>query len=90
MKKTEEKFHCYGENIVFSEDTCFNNECRWYVPCSIYCGKRVKMYKYVLAGVCHDLGLSFTETTDVLRYNYDITENAAKKSIIRFYNKQRG
>ncbi len=90
MKKTEEKFHCYGEAQVFSEEICFNNECRWYTPCSIYCGRKVKLYKYVLAGVCHDLGLSFTETVGVLRVNYGITENAAKLSILRFYKKQRG
>ncbi len=89
MKKTKGKFHCYGDDILFSEKTCFKNECKWYVPCKILCGYEIKMFRYILAGVCFGIGLNFTETVGVLRANYDITENAAKLSILRFYKKQK-
>ncbi len=90
MKCVETKFHCYKDNIAFSEEVCFKNECKWYVPCKILCGYKIKMFRYVLAGVCIDIGLNFTETVGVLRANYDISENAAKLSILRLYKKQKG
>ncbi len=88
MKKTEEKFHCYGDDLLLSLQGCFKNECKWYVPCKILCGNEVDIFRYILAGICLDTGLNFTETVSVLRANYDISENAAKLSIVRFYKKQ--
>lgn len=93
MKKIKEKlqkFHCYGDYSLFSEEVCFKNECKWYTPCKILSGNQTKMFRYILAGVCNELGLNFTETVEVLRLNYGISENAAKLSILRFYKKQKG
>lgn len=90
MKKIEEKYHCFKDKELFSEDTCSKNECPWFVPCKILCGNKVEMFEYLLADVCNGIGLNFTETIEVLRVNYSISENAAKLSILRFYKKQRG
>ncbi len=79
----QEKFHCYGDDSLFSDDVCFANECKWYTPCKALCGYEIKMFRYILAGVCFDIGLNFTEIVAVLRANYDISENAAKLSILR-------
>ncbi len=89
MSYEQEKFHCYGKDNLFSDDVCFTNECKWYTPCKALCGYEIKMFRYILAGVCFDIGLNFTETVAVLRANYDISENAAKLSILRCYKKQK-
>lgn len=87
MKKTKEKYHCYADKGLFSEETCSKNECPWFVPCKILCGDKIKMFEYLLADVCISIGLNFTETVVVLQANYGISKNAAKLGILRFYKK---
>jgi len=86
MKK-EKKFDCYGYKIIFNEDTCTKDNCKWLVPCKLLCGYKIDMFSYKLAGELLKV-ITRSETIEILMKHYGISYNASKMAIKRWKKKQ--
>jgi len=82
MKKIE-KFGCYANKVIFNENTCASDNCKWIIPCKIMCGNKVDMFEYALIETLQGI-LERGEMTEVLIKNYNISPNAVKQAVKRW------
>lgn len=82
-KKEQNKFGCYGNDVLFNESTCSNDNCKWLIPCKILCGNKLDVYEYVLVNSLNGI-LERKEIIQILMLNYGISYNASKLAIQRW------
>ncbi len=78
-----EKHHCYGNQQIFNKVTCKDDNCNWYLACSIKCGNKVDMFEYKLVELLIGT-VTKTELLELLGINYGISYNASKQAIKRW------
>ncbi len=83
LKEPVEKFHCHGNEEVFNESFCEEENCPHLIACKVWCGFHVPCKQWYLIDKIHH-NMTVAEVMETLIENFQISYNAAKMSIKRW------